>query len=636
MKRKIICLLALTPLVLAGCDKPSNGSEESSASSNRTGDFVSSVNPVEPKPDESESPIDPKPGNYDELTEAYFNELKAGGVTIKGTITWDFSAEVTDSTTGGTYSADEKIVVDRFAGQASSTLKSEIRAKSTPDTDPADDGYNFRVFKNAKGNLTRLYVGADNKVHEVPYMSTDHDEDGYEIQVPTAYDTYFSNPFTQIKWNEIRKNSDGTYTVNSDDFLVSALFFGQSFEAERSTITLSVKDNVIHADLKTQRMQYEYDTSVYNWLTGSLDIQLASKTDIDKPQAYEEVAENLPLKNAFEELANALKDGGKGFDYNYLEELNGETYNKDITYMTPEGFVTEFSNTGKVPSGIAKYDDGKNYFFEFRNNKVRKSGTCDTLHLPDYSENALSAYVFEKEDENVYVTKTRALAQLASETIFDYYHKDNIYGRWASDYVGYEGTTSLRITLANGHVSTIDYNYEVGGKLINGSCKVTNINNTFLGYEFKTKQLGPVKAGYEHFMGDFFSYDYGSLGRAEDIPQYALRVYGDGKYWCYKHEEGKDDPKEPKTFPQGKLEGDTFTFTLPDGMSVSIKYYKGVNYFDLGYTDKQGKPTTTSREDTRYGETSGREHIFTFNLNPYSEWNKDSGLLKTDTGADAE
>lgn len=86
MKKKIICLLALTPLVLAGCDKPSNGSEESSASSNRTGDFVSSVNPVDPKPDESESPIDPKPGNYDELTEAYFNELKAGGVTIKGTI----------------------------------------------------------------------------------------------------------------------------------------------------------------------------------------------------------------------------------------------------------------------------------------------------------------------------------------------------------------------------------------------------------------------------------------------------------------------------------------------------------------------------------------------------------------------
>ena len=165
MKKKIICLLALTPLILAGCDKPSNGSEESSASSNRTGDFVSSVNPVEPKPDESESPIDPKPGNYDELTESYFNELKAGGVTIKGTITWDFSAEVTDSTTGGTYSADEKIIVDRFAGQASSTLKSEIRAKSTPDTDPADASFNFRVFKNAKGNLTRLYVGADNKVY---------------------------------------------------------------------------------------------------------------------------------------------------------------------------------------------------------------------------------------------------------------------------------------------------------------------------------------------------------------------------------------------------------------------------------------------------------------------------------------
>lgn len=83
MKKKIICLLALTPLVLAGCDKPSNGSEESSASSNRTGDFVSSVNPVDPKPDESESPIDPKPGNYDELTEAYFNELKAGALPSK-------------------------------------------------------------------------------------------------------------------------------------------------------------------------------------------------------------------------------------------------------------------------------------------------------------------------------------------------------------------------------------------------------------------------------------------------------------------------------------------------------------------------------------------------------------------------
>ena len=71
-------------------------------------------------------------------------------------------------------------------------------------------------------------------------------------------------------------------------------------------------------------------------------------------------------------------------------------------------------------------------------------------------------------------------------------------------------------------------------------------------------------------------------------------------------------------------------------MSVSIKYYEGIHDFDLGYTDKLGKPTTTQRTDTRYGETSGREHIFTFNLNPYSEWNKDSGLLKTDTGADAE
>ena len=71
-------------------------------------------------------------------------------------------------------------------------------------------------------------------------------------------------------------------------------------------------------------------------------------------------------------------------------------------------------------------------------------------------------------------------------------------------------------------------------------------------------------------------------------------------------------------------------------MSVSIKYYEGDNYFDLGYTDKQGKPTTTFRKDTRYGETSGREHVFTFNLDPNSEWNKDSGLLKTNTGADAE
>lgn len=636
MKKKIICLLALTPLILAGCAKPSEGNETSSPSSSRTGDFVSSVNPVGPKSDESESPIDPKPGNYDELTESYFNELKAGGVTIKGTITWDFSAEVTDSTTGGTYSADEKITVDRFAGQASSTLKSEVRAKSTPDTDPADSTFSFRVFKNAEGILTRLYVGADNKVHEVPYMSTEYDEDGYEIQVPTAYDTYFSNPFTQINWGEIQKNSNGTYTVNSDDFLVSALFFGQTFEAERSSITLSVKDNVIHADLKTKKMQYEYDTSVYNWLTGSLDIQLASKTDINKPQAYEEVAENLPLKNAFKELADALKEGGKGFDYNYLEELNGETYLKDVTYMTPEGFVSEFSNTGKVPSGIAKYDDGKNYFFEFRNNEVRKSGTSATLHLPDYSEEALSAYVFEKEDENVYVTRTKALAQLVSETIFDYNHKDNIYGKWASYYTGYNGTSSLRITLDDGHISTIDYNYEYGGKLINGSCKVSNINDTSLGYEFKTKQLGPLKAGYEHFMGDFFSYDYGSLGIAEDRPQYTLRVYGDGRYWCYKHEEGGKDPNEPTTFPQGKLEGDTFTFTLPDGMSVSLKYYEGENYFDLGYTDSEGKPTTTARTDTLYGKTSGREHIFTFNLNPYSEWNEDSGLLKTDTGGEIE
>lgn len=640
MKKKTVCLLALAPLILAGCDEPTKGSSEDNsqpASSQRTGEFPSSVNPVGPKSDESIPDVDPNPEKYDELTESYFNELKNGGVTIKGKISWDFSGEITDSTTGTTYSGDETIIVDRFAGQASSTLKSEIRAKSTPDSSAPDSSYAFKVYKNAKGVLTRLYLGADNQIHEVPYAQTEYDEDGYAYQAPVYYDTFFANPFTQIEWSDIRKNSDGTYTVNSDDFLICALFFGQSYEAEANTITLSVKDGVIHADLKTKRMQYEYDTSVYNWLTGSLDIQLASKTNIDKPQPYEETADNLPLKNAFAELANSLKEGGNGFNYNYLEELEGKEYLKDVTYMTPDGFYSEYSESGKVPSGIAKYDNGKNYFFEYRNNKVIKSGTSATLLLPQYGEDVVSPYVFEKEDENVYVAKTKSLAQLVSEEIFDYNHKDNIYGKWSTQFAGYEGTSSLRITLANGHVSTIDYNYQVAGHTVNGTCSVTDINNSWLNFEFKTKQLGPVKAGYEHFMGDWFSYDYGTTGRAEDIPQYALRIYGDGKYFVYKHIAGEDTPKDPATFEQGRIDGDKFVFTLPDGKETSIKYYTGENEFDLGYTDKNGQPVLTKRYvDVLYGESANREHVFTFALNPYSEWNKDSGLIETNNGADAE
>lgn len=642
MNKKSLCILTLAPLFLIGC---ANGTEEGNTSSDagetptssQEGQFVSSVNSVGSKGDDSNDSISTKPSNYDKLTESYFNELKTSGLLITGTVNWEFSGELTDSYYGTTYDGSESVKVEKFVGLSSSTLASEVTYAVT--TEKAN--YSFRVFKNAQGKLVRLYLGADNKVHEVPYVMTDTDEDGDEVTINVPYDYYFGNPFNFIEYSDITANKDGTYSVNAyeaEEFGIATLFFGETFEAEMSSVTLSLKDDILHMDIKTKREAYESDSSVYNWFTGSFDVTLANKDDLDKPTPYAEVEENAPLKTAFAELEAALSEGGRGFTMSYTENYNDTEYARDVAKVNTEGFVNKPSASGSVPNGIAKYDNGTYYYFEVRNGKVTKNGSSDSLLLPDYSENSLSAYVFQKDDENTYSARTRNLAQYAAYTMFDRDHAQNIYGYYSYLQEGFiQGTSDLVIHLKDGHIDTIDYNYVMYGKTINGTCVFSNINDTELGYPFKTKQLGPVQAGYEHFMGDFYSYDYGTVGREKSLPQWALRVYGDGKYSILEKEQGYSqtlsDDAEKK---QGVLNGDTFTITTPDGYEVALKYYEAGNEFELGYTDKNGNPTKTPRYmAVLYGYSENKEHIFTFALDPYSEWNEDSGLLESSSSSEA-
>lgn len=642
MKKQTLSLLVLAPFFLAACagnagDNSSSISSEGgtsqgtisegggNTSSSRGGDIASSIPDISSKGDDTSDSFNSRPVSYDALTEDYFNQLKNGGVVISGTVNWEFSGEVTDAEYGTTYDASEKVKLNKFAGQSSSTLRGEVRRASTSDEEEADANYSFRVFRNEKGQLTRLYLGADNKVHEVVYTVSDTDEDGSTISVPASYDTYFANPFTQIEYSDIKANKDGTYNITSysaDDFGIAALFFGETFDAEMKNVVLSLSNGVLHCDIETKRQEYEDDTSVYTWLTGSLDISLTDETDLDKPVPYEEVAENLPLKNAFKEIADSLATGGKGVTFTYTEKNGEALYAQDDTYMTPDGFVTEYSAASKkVPSGIAKYDNGKNYFFEVRNGKVTKSGTSDTLHLPQYDEDSLSAYIFQKDSENVYSVKTRSLGLYAADVMFDYNHKDNINGYWSSYSSSIQGTTDLVVTLKDGHVDTIAYNYTYISANVKGVVTVRDLGDTELGYEFKTKQLGPVQAGYEHFMGDFYSYDYGTAekGWETGFRRWRLRIYGDGKYYI-------NDTAIPDdaTSKQGVLNGDTFTVTTIDDKEVALKYYPADSEFDLGYST----PTTRS-VPVLYGVTADGVHKFTFQLDQSSEWNKDSGLVET-------
>lgn len=626
---KKLLILALAPMALAACgvDPNSSSTADDSTSSSRTGDFVSSVPSISDKSDDSSDSINSRPITYQTITEDFFNELKSGGVIISGNVNWEFSGEVTDPTYGTTYDASEKINFTKFAGQSSSTLNSEVRWTSTPDTDEADASYSFRVFRNEKGKLTRLYVGADNRVHEVVYTTADTDEDGYTINVEVGYDTYFANPFTLIEYSDIRDNKDGTYSITSysaDDFGIASMFFGEIFDADMNKCELTLSNGVIHADIVTARQPYEEDTSVYTWLSGSLDIVLAEQTDLTRPVPYEEVEENAPLGAAFNEIASAFEEGKKGATFTYSETYNGSPFLNDVTYMTPEGYVTESSASGSVPNGIAKFDNGKNYYFEFRNNKIIKSGTSSSLLLPEYGTDYLSPYIFTKDSENTYSVKTVALARYAAMVMFDNNHSGNIYGKFSYLSELIAGTTNLVLTLEEGHLKSISYNYLSSGRQINGICIISDLNDTELGYQFKAKLLGPVQPGYEHFMGDFYSYDYGTIGWEKDKPYWRLRAYGDGRYAIQENENGSytSDIPENATLSQGVLNGDTFTIKTPDGMDLSLKYYPADSSFDLGYGG-----LTPRMFPVIYGETANREHVFTFTLDPYSEWNVDSELI---------
>ena len=644
MKKQTLSLLVLAPIFLAACagnnvaDSSSSASasteegtsSSTSSSSSRGGDIASNIPDIGSKGDDTSDSFNSQPVHYETLTEQYFNQLKNGGVVITGSVNWEFSGEVTDAEYGTTYDASEKVKLTKFAGQSSSTLRSEVRRADTKDEEEADANYSFRVFRNDKGQLTRLYLGADNKVHEVVYTVSDTDEDGYTISVPASYDTYFANPFTQIEYSDIKANKDGTYNVTSysaDDFGIAAMFFGETFDAEMKSVVLSLSEGVLHAEIETKRQEYEDDTSVYTWLKGSLDFTLTDEIDLDKPAPYEEVAENLPLKNAFKEIADSLSEGGKGVTFTYTEKNGEALYAQDDTYMTPNGFVTEYSAASKkVPSGIAKYDNDKNYFFEVRNGKVIKSGTSDTLHLPQYDEDSLSAYIFQKDSENVYSVKTRSLGLYAAEVMFDYNHKDNIDGYWSSYSSSIQGTTDLVVTLKDGHVDTIAYNYAYISANVKGVVTVRDLGDTELGYEFKTKQLGPVQAGYEHFVGDFYSYDYGTYeeGWETDFRRWRLRIYGDGKYYI-----NDTAISDDATSKQGVLNGDTFTVVTIDDKEVALKYYPAGSEFDLGYSS-----LTTRNVPVLFGATADGVHKFTFQLDQSSEWNKDSGLIKGDNSGE--
>lgn len=610
--KKSILLLAI-PLLLVSCNGNKVSTSLSSSennSSESSNNFASSFNPVSDASNDSSDNISKDDTKYETFDETLFNKLKTGGIIVEGDVNWEFSGQITDSYYGTTYDASEKVKVSKFLGQESSYLTSEVRYSSTSDTSTPDSTYAFKVFKNKEGYLSRLYLGADNLIHEILYTQEEVDEEGYTSQVPIAYDYYFGNPFKDLLFTDLVKSQNNKYTLtgsNLNSFGRSFLFFGETFDFEMSSASLYVQDGEIHVDIMSNRENYE-SSGIYNWLSGSLTISLAEEKDIERPKPYEEVSENAPLKNAIQELATALN--GKGFTYNYLEKNGEEIYTQDITRMNSKGFVcTYLNNDSKVPQGIATYENGKNYFFEYRNSNIIKSGESDTLLLPDYA--SLSSAIFTKESENVYSVKTTLLARYAAEMIFDYYHKDAIDGALSSYSSSVQGTTGLTFTLQGGHISSITYNYKYFSKNITGCVTISDLNDTDLGYIFKTKNLGPVKKGNENFFGDFYSYDYGTLGAEIKISH--LVIDGEGNYTF----NGVKTSDTPLTVVDNKA-----TIITDDGYSIELAYYPENSEFDLGYSS-----LTKRYVPVLFGYSKNNEHRYTFQLDPNSEANKDSGLL---------
>ena len=144
------------PLLLFACDNVSSSSSSDG--------FLSSFTPISGNISESESSIGNIDEKYEKLDENLFTRLQTEGINVSGTINWKFSGQLTDAQTGISYDGSEKIIVNKFMGQNSSLLNSQVRNVSTSDNEDPDESYSFKVFKNAEGKLTRLYLGADNLV----------------------------------------------------------------------------------------------------------------------------------------------------------------------------------------------------------------------------------------------------------------------------------------------------------------------------------------------------------------------------------------------------------------------------------------------------------------------------------------
>ncbi len=616
MKKKFL-LLTVLPLLLISCNEVVNSSSTSS-----DGEFASSFDPIRGSTSSTNTSIDNANETYEKLDETLFNKLKNGGINVSGEVNWKFSGQVTDSSTGQTYDASEKIQLNKFMGQNSSTLYSEVRiASQTTDEEKADATYNFKVYRNQKGMLTKLYLGADNKIHEVPYVHEEIDEDGYTQQVETSYDYYFGNPFKNIEFKDLNQASNGAYNINSfviDDFSTSLIFFGEMFEFEMNTATLFIKDGILNATIKSNRTSYE-DTGIYTWLEANLTIYLATENDISKPLVYDHAEENAPLRQAFDELANSLINDGKGFTYNYTEKIGNTDYATYTTRMNSKGYVALNNKQQKI-NGVAKYENNINYYFNIYDgiNPI-KSGKSNSLLLPNYSSEFVSEDVFTKVDENIYEVKTSTLAKYVAEQIIDNEHKNTIDGHNSIYSSSYQGTNALRIELKDGHVSTITYNYVASNKLIDGIINVTNINATSLGFIFKTKDLRPIQPGYENFCGYFDSWEYGTSDDIDNKEYYHLLVYGDGKYSISYKTTG-----ETEEIKQGILnkENNTFTIVLK-GEQITLTYCPAGTKMDLGYAS-----LTERSFPVLYGKTDDKSHIVTFKLDQNSEYNIDSGLVK--------
>ena len=133
MKKKFL-LLTVLPLLLISCNEVVNSSSTSS-----DGEFASSFDPIRGSTSSTNTSIDNASETYEKIDETLFNKLKNGGINVSGEVNWKFSGQVTDSSTGQTYDASEKIQLNKFMGQNSSTLYSEVRiASQTTDEEEAD------------------------------------------------------------------------------------------------------------------------------------------------------------------------------------------------------------------------------------------------------------------------------------------------------------------------------------------------------------------------------------------------------------------------------------------------------------------------------------------------------------------